>query len=101
MGRLKDAPGAQQNPHRVGRGPGSGRGKTSGRGHKGQKLVTASSPGSRVVKPLSTNYSLKEVSNLLLISPSMSTLVAYNISLTINVSTLLSLLPCAISMKPS
>lgn len=37
MGRLKDAPGAQQNPHRVGRGPGSGRGKTSGRGHKGQK----------------------------------------------------------------
>lgn len=37
MGRLGDAPGAQQNEHRVGRGPGSGRGKTSGRGQKGQK----------------------------------------------------------------
>lgn len=37
MGRLRDAPGAQKNEKRVGRGPGSGHGKTSGRGQKGQK----------------------------------------------------------------
>lgn len=37
MGRLADAPGAQKNETRVGRGPGSGHGKTSGRGQKGQK----------------------------------------------------------------
>lgn len=37
MGRLSDAPGAQKNETRVGRGPGSGHGKTSGRGQKGQK----------------------------------------------------------------
>ena len=34
---LKPAPGSRRNPKRVGRGPGSGLGKTSGRGHKGQK----------------------------------------------------------------
>ncbi len=34
---LKSAPGARQNRKRVGRGHGSGAGKTSGRGHKGQK----------------------------------------------------------------
>lgn len=33
---LKPAPGARRNRKRVGRGIGSGRGKTSGRGHKGQ-----------------------------------------------------------------
>lgn len=37
LGRLQDAPGAQKNETRVGRGPGSGHGKTSGRGQKGQK----------------------------------------------------------------
>ncbi|CDO52137.1 hypothetical protein DV451_004223 [Geotrichum candidum] len=37
MGRLNDAPGAQKNQKRLGRGPGSGHGKTSGRGQKGQK----------------------------------------------------------------
>ncbi len=34
---LKFPAGAQKNRKRVGRGPGSGTGKTSGRGHKGQK----------------------------------------------------------------
>ena len=34
---LKAPPGANKRPKRVGRGPGSGHGKTSTRGHKGQK----------------------------------------------------------------
>jgi large subunit ribosomal protein L15 len=34
---LKPAPGSKKDRHRVGRGGGSGWGKTAGRGHKGQK----------------------------------------------------------------
>jgi large subunit ribosomal protein L15 len=34
---LSPAPGSKQKRKRVGRGPGSGLGKTAGRGHKGQK----------------------------------------------------------------
>lgn len=34
---LKPAPGSRKGPKRIGRGAGSGHGKTSGRGHKGQK----------------------------------------------------------------
>lgn len=34
---LKSAPGARKKRKRVGRGPGSGNGKTAGKGHKGQK----------------------------------------------------------------
>jgi large subunit ribosomal protein L15 len=34
---LKPAPGAKRARKRVGRGPGSGNGKTAGKGHKGQK----------------------------------------------------------------
>lgn len=34
---LKPAPGSRRPKKRVGRGPGSGLGKTAGRGHKGQK----------------------------------------------------------------
>jgi large subunit ribosomal protein L15 len=37
LGNLKPAAGSTQKKKRVGRGPGSGIGKTSGRGHKGQK----------------------------------------------------------------
>ncbi|MCB1864678.1 MAG: 50S ribosomal protein L15 [Chromatiales bacterium] len=37
LNTLKPAPGAKANPKRVGRGIGSGLGKTAGRGHKGQK----------------------------------------------------------------
>lgn len=36
LSNLKPAPGSRKNRKRVGRGPGSGHGKTSGRGHKGQ-----------------------------------------------------------------
>jgi len=36
LNRLSDNPAARKNPMRVGRGPGSGKGKTCGRGHKGQ-----------------------------------------------------------------
>jgi large subunit ribosomal protein L15 len=37
LNQLKPAPGSKKDRHRVGRGVGSGWGKTAGRGHKGQK----------------------------------------------------------------
>lgn len=37
LGALSDTPGAYSKRIRRGRGPSSGKGKTSGRGHKGQK----------------------------------------------------------------
>ncbi len=37
LSNLRPAPGARRGKMRVGRGPGSGKGKTSGRGHKGHK----------------------------------------------------------------
>ena len=37
LNNLSPAPGSKTTPKRVGRGIGSGLGKTSGRGHKGQK----------------------------------------------------------------
>ena len=37
LNQLKPAPGSRKQAHRVGRGIGSGSGKTAGRGHKGQK----------------------------------------------------------------
>lgn len=37
LNELHPAPGSRKNRKRVGRGPGSGYGKTSGRGHKGQR----------------------------------------------------------------
>lgn len=37
LNTLKPAPGSKQSPKRLGRGVGSGLGKTSGKGHKGQK----------------------------------------------------------------
>jgi large subunit ribosomal protein L15 len=37
LNSLRPAPGAKKNAKRVGRGIGSGTGKTAGRGHKGQK----------------------------------------------------------------
>lgn len=40
LNRLKSPNGASKNRTRVGRGEGSGLGKTSGRGHKGQKART-------------------------------------------------------------
>jgi large subunit ribosomal protein L15 len=40
LSRLKPRPGARHAKKRVGRGPGSGHGKTAGRGEKGQKSRT-------------------------------------------------------------
>jgi len=37
LSNLKPAPGSTSNRKRIGRGPGSGLGKTAGKGHKGQK----------------------------------------------------------------
>jgi large subunit ribosomal protein L15 len=47
LSSLSPAPGSTQSRKRVGRGPGSGLGKTSGRGHKGHKARTggATNPG--------------------------------------------------------
>ncbi|KAL3159339.1 hypothetical protein ABBQ32_011291 [Trebouxia sp. C0010 RCD-2024] len=44
LNNLRDNPGATRSPKRVGRGIGSGSGKTSGRGHKGQKARTGRTP---------------------------------------------------------
>ena len=41
LNRISDRPGARRNRKRVGRGIGSGKGKTAGRGHKGQKSRSA------------------------------------------------------------
>jgi large subunit ribosomal protein L15 len=43
LSELKGAPGSRRKKRRVGRGPGSGRGKTCGRGHKGQKARSGGS----------------------------------------------------------
>lgn len=40
LGNLKPAPKSHRKKKRLGRGPGSGLGKTSGKGHKGQKART-------------------------------------------------------------
>src|SRR6185369_2028804 len=40
LSTLAPAPGSHQNRKRLGRGPGSGLGKTSGKGHKGHKART-------------------------------------------------------------
>ena len=47
LSTLKPARGARHNSKRVGRGPGSGKGKTSGKGHKGHKARQSgqSNPG--------------------------------------------------------
>jgi large subunit ribosomal protein L15 len=43
LGELKPAKGSKKNRKRVARGPGSGTGKTAGRGHKGQKSRSGAS----------------------------------------------------------
>jgi large subunit ribosomal protein L15 len=40
LNRMKPAPGSRKVPRRIGRGPGSGWGKTSGKGHKGARART-------------------------------------------------------------
>ena len=44
LSELKAAPGSRKNRKRIGRGPGSGTGKTSGRGQKGQKSRSGGNP---------------------------------------------------------
>jgi len=44
LGNLADNPGAVTERLRVGRGPGYGKGKTAGRGHKGQKARSGNGP---------------------------------------------------------
>ena len=43
LSNLRPAPGSTRTRRRVGRGPGSGMGKTSGKGHKGHKARTGGS----------------------------------------------------------
>lgn len=43
LGEMRNNPGARKKRKRIGRGPGSGHGKTSCRGHKGQKSRSGSS----------------------------------------------------------
>ena len=45
LNALADNPGAKREAKRVGRGAGSGKGKTAGRGHKGQKARSGESTG--------------------------------------------------------
>lgn len=42
---LRPAAGAKKRPKRVGRGPGSGHGKTAGKGHKGQRARSGGGKG--------------------------------------------------------
>ena len=73
LNSLSPAPGAKKNAKRVGRGIGSGTGKTAGRGHKGQKArsgggirpwirgrpdaITEASPEVRILFSYQSNYS--------------------------------------------
>ncbi len=45
LDQLRPAPGAKKRPKRLGRGPGSGHGKTAGKGHKGQKARSGGGKG--------------------------------------------------------
>ena len=45
LSELRPAPGSKNSPKRLGRGPGSGLGKTSGKGHKGQKARSGGGKG--------------------------------------------------------
>ena len=47
LGDLQPAPGSRRKAGRKGRGPGSGNGKTAGRGHKGQRARSGGMRGSR------------------------------------------------------
>jgi len=45
LSELRPAPGSKRRPKRVGRGPGSGHGKTATRGHKGHKARSGGGKG--------------------------------------------------------
>jgi large subunit ribosomal protein L15 len=56
LNELRDNPGARRPKKRLGRGIGSGLGKTSGRGHKGAKARSGSSPKRGFVNVFRKNY---------------------------------------------
>ena len=53
---LQPAPGSTKNRKRVGRGQGSGTGKTAGRGNKGQKSRTGYSAVKEVLKVVKCHF---------------------------------------------
>ena len=48
LGEIRRPPGSRRDPKRLGQGPGSGTGKTAGRGHKGQRARSGAKRGSRI-----------------------------------------------------
>lgn len=47
LGKIKCPPGSRRTSKRLGQGPGSGTGKTAGKGHKGQRARSGAKRGSR------------------------------------------------------
>ena len=48
IGEIKCPPGSKKNRKRLGQGPGSGTGKTAGKGHKGQRARSGARRGNRI-----------------------------------------------------
>ena len=48
LGEIRRPPGSRRDAKRLGQGPGSGTGKTAGRGHKGQRARSGAKRGNRV-----------------------------------------------------
>ncbi|MEE3258696.1 MAG: 50S ribosomal protein L15 [Candidatus Latescibacterota bacterium] len=48
LGEIKCPPGSKKNRKRLGQGPGSGTGKTAGKGHKGQRARSGARRGNRI-----------------------------------------------------
>lgn len=48
LGKIKCPPGSRKKPKRLGQGVGSGTGKTSGKGHKGQRSRSGAKRGRRI-----------------------------------------------------
>ena len=48
LGKIKCPPGSRRNRKRLGQGPGSGTGKTAGKGHKGQRARSGAKRGNRI-----------------------------------------------------
>ena len=48
LGKIKCPPGSRKKPKRLGQGVGSGKGKTAGKGHKGQRARSGAKRGRRI-----------------------------------------------------
>ena len=48
LGEIKCPPGSKKNRKRLGQGPGTGTGKTAGKGHKGQRARSGARRGNRI-----------------------------------------------------